>query len=134
MKPFKLKIVTPRGIYKETEVEMLNLRTTSGQIGILANHLPLASAIDISEMNYIKDEQRYKFALAGGFVYVNDDETTIIANAIESPEEIDLRRAQEAKARAEERLHNQSNDDMDILRAEVALRKAITRIRVKNEN
>ena len=132
MKPFKLKIVTPRGIYKETEVEMLNLRTTSGQIGILANHLPLASAIDISEMNYIKDGQRYKFA--GGFVYVNDDETTIIANAIESPEEIDLRRAQEAKARAEERLHNQSNDDMDILRAEVALRKAITRIRVKNEN
>lgn len=134
MKPFKLKIVTPRGIYRETEVEMLNLRTTSGQIGILANHLPLASAIDISEMNYIKDGQRYKFALAGGFVYVNDDETTIIANAIESPEEIDLRRAQEAKARAEERLHNQSNDDMDILRAEVALRKAITRIRVKNEN
>ena len=134
MKPFKLKIVTPRGIYKETEVEMLNLRTTSGQIGILANHLPLASAIDISEMNYIKDGQRYKFALAGGFVYVNDDETTIIANAIESPEEIDLRRAQEAKARAEERLHNQSNDDMDILRAEVALRKAIKRIRVKNEN
>ena len=134
MKPFKLKIVTPRGIYKETEVEMLNLRTTSGQIGILANHLPLASAIDISEMNYIKDGQRYNFALAGGFVYVNDDETTIIANAIESPEEIDLRRAQEAKARAEERLHNQSNDDMDILRAEVALRKAITRIRVKNEN
>ncbi|WP_270525966.1 F0F1 ATP synthase subunit epsilon [Longibaculum muris] len=134
MKLFKLKIVTPRGIYKETEVEMLNLRTTSGQIGILANHLPLASAIDISEMNYIKDGQRYKFALAGGFVYVNDDETTIIANAIESPEEIDLRRAQEAKARAEERLHNQSNDDMDILRAEVALRKAITRIRVKNEN
>ena len=134
MKPFKWKIVTPRGIYKATEVEMLNLRTTSGQIGILANHLPLASAIDISEMNYIKDGQRYKFALAGGFVYVNDDETTIIANAIESPEEIDLRRAQEAKARAEERLHNQSNDDMDILRAEVALRKAITRIRVKNEN
>ena len=134
MKLFKLKIVTPRGIYKETEVEMLNLRTTSGQIGILANHLPLASAIDISEMNYIKDGQRYKFALAGGFVYVKVDETTIIANAIESPEEIDLRRAQEAKARAEERLHNQSNDDMDILRAEVALRKAITRIRVKNEN
>ena len=131
MKPFKLKIVTPRGIYKETEVEMLNLRTTSGQIGILANHLPLASAIDISEMNYIKDGQRYKFALAGGFVYVNDDETTIIANAIESPEEIDLRRAQEAKARAEERLHNQSNDDMDILRAEVALRKAITRFVLK---
>lgn len=49
MKTFKLKIVTPKGIYKETDIEMLNLRTTSGQIGILANHLPLASAIDISK-------------------------------------------------------------------------------------
>lgn len=130
MKTFKLKIVTPRGIYKETEVEMLNLRTTSGQIGILANHLPLASAIDISEMNYIIQGERYKFALAGGFVYVNDDETTIIANAIESPEEIDLRRAEEAKRRAESKLQDK---DGDILRAEIALRKAILRIRVKNE-
>lgn len=130
MKTFKLKIVTPRGIYKETEVEMINLRTTSGQIGILANHLPLASAIDISEMNYIIQGERYKFALAGGFVYVNDDETTIIANAIESPEEIDLRRAEEAKRRAESKLQDK---DGDILRAEIALRKAILRIRVKNE-
>lgn len=131
MKTFNLKIVTPRGIYKEVEIEMLNLRTTSGQIGILANHLPLASAIDISEMNYISQGERYKFAIAGGFVYVNEDETTIIANAIESPEEIDLRRAEEAKQRAEEKLKSK---DADILRAEIALRKAITRIHVKNGN
>ena len=130
MKPFKLKIVTPRGIYKETEVEMLNLRTTSGQIGILANHLPLASAIDISEMNYIKDGQRYKFALAGGFVYVNDDETKIIANSIESKEEIDLNRAKEAKRRAEQRI-KEVTEKTDLLRAEIALKKAITRINVK---
>ena len=52
MKTFKLKIVTPRGIYKETEVELLNLRTTAGQIGILANHLPLASGLEIAEMDY----------------------------------------------------------------------------------
>ena len=58
MKPFKLKIVTPKGIYKETDIEMLNLKTTAGQIGILANHIPLASAIDISEMNYIENGER----------------------------------------------------------------------------
>lgn len=131
MKTFKLKIVTPRGIYKETDVEMLNLKTTSGQIGILANHLPLASAIDISEMNYIQNGERYKFAIAGGFVYVNEDDTTIIANAIESPEEIDLRRAQEAKQRAEGRLKS-SPSEIDVMRAEIALRKALLRIQVKN--
>jgi ATP synthase, F1 epsilon subunit (delta in mitochondria) len=130
MKTFKLKIVTPKGIYKETDIEMLNLRTTSGQIGILANHLPLASAIDISEMNYIQNGERYIFALSGGFVYVNEEETTIIANAIESPEEIDLRRAQEAKQRAEGRLKT-SQSDIDILRAEIALKKALMRIQVK---
>ena len=132
MKTFKLKIVTPRGIYKETEVELLNLRTTAGQIGILANHLPLASGLEIAEMDY-KDAngQRNRFALSGGFVYVNEDETTIIANAIESPEEIDLRRAEEAKRRAEKRFQDK---DGDILRAEMALRKAITRIHVKNGN
>ncbi len=129
MKTFKLKIITPKGIYKEIDVEILNIRTTSGQIGILANHLSLASAIDISEMNYIQNGERYKFAIAGGFVYVNEEDTTIIANAIESPEEIDLERAQEAKKRAEGRLKTPQN--IDIVRAEAALRKALTRIHVK---
>lgn len=133
MKSFKLKIVTPKGIYKETDIEMLNLKTTAGQIGILANHIPLASAIEISEMNYIENGERKTFAIAGGFVYVNEDETTIIANAIESPEEIDIRRAQEAKQRAEGRLKS-SPSDIDIMRAEIALRRAINRIHVKNGN
>ena len=113
------------------DVEMLNLRTTSGQIGILANHMPLASGLEISDMNYIKDGKREIFAVAGGFVYVNDKETTIIANDIESQEEIDLRRAEEAKVRAEKRLSEHTEED-DIVRAEIALKKAITRIRVKN--
>lgn len=129
MKTFNLKIITPKGIYKETEVEMINIRTTGGQIGVLARHLPLASGVEISEMNYVINGEKYKFAISGGFIYVSDDETTIIANSIESPEEIDLRRAEEAKRRAETRL---TNRDCDIQRAELALKKAITRINVKN--
>lgn len=64
------------------------------------------------------------------FIYVNETETTLIANAIESQEEIDLERAQEAKRRAEERLKIQ-NDEIDMLRAQAALQRAITRIHVK---
>ena len=132
MKTFKLRIVTPKGVYKDTDVEMLNLQTTTGQIGILAQHIPLASGIEISEMNYIQDGERYVFAIAGGFVYVSETETTIIANAIESPEEIDLERAEKSKQRAEKRISDKS--DVDILRAEVALKRALNRIHVKNGN
>ena len=132
MKTFRLKIVTPKGIYKEADIEILNIRTTAGQTGILAGHLPLASGIQVSELNYVENGQRYKYAISGGFVYVNETETTVIANAIESQEEIDLRRAEEAKQRAEQRL-NSKNPDIDLIRAEIALRKAINRISVKNK-
>lgn len=131
MTKFKLKIVTPNGIYQEVEIDQLNIRTTAGQVGILAHHMPLASGIEISMMNYIIDKKRYEFAIGGGFIYVNDDETKIIANSIESKEEIDLNRAQEAKQRAEERIKNAS-ETLDLQRAEIALKKAITRINVKN--
>lgn len=130
MKNFKLKIVTPKGIYREVEIEMLNIRTTDGQIGILANHMPLASGIQISQMNYIINGKREKFAIAGGFVYVSETETTIIANAIESEEEIDIQRAMAAKQKAEKRIMDVT--DIDMLRAEAALQRAITRINVKD--
>ena len=105
MKTFKLKIITPKGVYRETDVEILNIRSSGGQMGILANHIPLVSGIEISEMNYIdQNSQRQYFAIAGGFVYVGEQETVIIANAIESPEEIDLQRAEASKQRAQQRL------------------------------
>ncbi len=129
MSTFHLKIVTPSGVYAEKDVEILNIRTTMGQMGILANHLPLASAIEISEMNFVENNQRTFYAIGGGFVYVGDKETTIIANSIESKEEIDLARAMQAKERAQRRLET---SDGDLLRAEIALKKAINRINVKN--
>lgn len=130
MTKFKLRIITPHGIYQEVEIDQINIRTTAGQIGILAHHIPLASGVEISQMNYVIDGKKTYFAVAGGFVHVNENETTLIANAIESQDEIDLNRAERAKQRAEERLKNK-NSDTDILRAEVALRRALTRIHVK---
>ena len=119
MTKFKLKIITPQGIYQEVEIDQINLDTTAGQIGILAHHIPLASGVKVSQMNYIIDGKRTYFSVAAGFIYVN-----------ESQEEIDLERAQEAKRRAEERLKIQNNE-IDMLRAQAALQRAITRIHVK---
>ena len=87
MTKFKLKIITPQGIYQEVEIDQINLDTTAGQIGILAHHIPLASGVKVSQMNYIIDGKRTYFSVAGGFIYVNETETTLIANAIESQKE-----------------------------------------------
>ncbi|EMD17674.1 ATP synthase F1, epsilon subunit [Eggerthia catenaformis OT 569 = DSM 20559] len=130
MSKIHLHIVTPAGTYRDLDVDMLNITTTDGQIGILPHHIPLAAGVAISEMNYKLDGQYYKFAIAGGFLHVTPDNTvTVIGNAVESPEEIDLRRAEEAAQRAKERMKQK---DIDFKRAEVALKKALVRIDVKN--
>ncbi len=132
MNKFHLKIVTPKGTYREVDAELLNVKTTDGYIGILAHHIPLAAGVDISEMHYIVDGQKYEFAVAGGFVYVSPENTvTLIANVIESQDEIDLKRAQEAEKRARERLAKDGNG-LDVKRAELALKKALVRENVKN--
>ncbi|HAH74593.1 MAG TPA: F0F1 ATP synthase subunit epsilon, partial [Kandleria vitulina] len=59
MSKFHLKIVTPKGTYREVDVDILNIKTTDGYIGVLAHHIPLASGVDISEMNYKIDGQTY---------------------------------------------------------------------------
>ena len=83
-------------------------------------------------MHYEVDGKTYRFAIAGGFMYVDADNTvTVIGNAVESPEEIDLRRAEEAKQRAESRL-KKKDQNIDTKRAEIALKKALIRISVKN--
>lgn len=127
---FTLKIVTPKGIYLEKNIELLNLYTPVGQIGILENHLPLVSAIEICKMHYIENKATHYYAISGGFVYVSKECTTIITDAIESVDEIDLDRAQSAKQRAKQRLES-NNPDIDILRAQIALKRALNRISVK---
>ncbi len=130
MSKMRLKIVTPQGTYRDLDIDMLNIVSTAGELGILPHHIPLATGVTISEMNYKLDGEVYTFAIAGGFMYVDADNTvTVIANSCESPEEIDLQRAEDAKKRAEERL---KETNIDYQRAEIALKKALVRINVKN--
>ena len=65
----KCRIVTPGGLYKETECSILNIRTIDGQRGILSNHMPLVTMLEIGEMNFVTDKGREEFAVAGGMFY-----------------------------------------------------------------
>lgn len=132
MSEFKLRIVSPHGEYYTGNVEILNIVSTNGQLGILANMTPFAGVVEISEMNFVEKGQRRYFFVSNGFVYVTKEEVTLITDAIEDKEHIDLQRAQKAKERAERRL--QSKDaNLDVMRAQLALRRALTRIKIKND-
>ncbi len=127
----KCKIVTPDGLYKETLSSIINVGTIDGQRGILPKHMPIVLVLDISRMTLVENDKRQHYAIGGGMLYFADDEATILVNAIESQDDIDVDRAHRAKDRAEGRL-DKNDPNNDIRRAEVALKRAINRINVKS--
>lgn len=128
---FQLKIITPYGVFFEGDIDSLNICTAQGYLTILPNHIPLVTPLKINSMSYKKDKDIRVCALAGGIMYVNTTGTKIIANACEYREDIDIKRALEAKERAEKRLANK-NENINIARAEAALKRALNRIEIYN--
>lgn len=127
----KLKIIDLDGIYFQDEVDLVNLTIASGNVTILAHHIPLISSIDISHMYIKKNNETNNYAIAGGTLFVTEDECKIITTAIESENEIDFNRAENAKKRALDRLNMEKSDNIDIKRAEIALKKAINRLTLR---
>lgn len=122
----KLKIIDLDGVYFEGEVDLVNLTIASGNVTILANHLPLISSIDISHMYIKNDGEVINYAIAGGTLFVSEKECKIITSAIEKEDEIDFIRADKARQRALDRL--KAPENTDIKRAEVALQRALNRL------
>lgn len=126
---FRLQIVTPSRTFFDDEVEMVIVRTVEGDMGIMKNHALIVAPLKIGKVRIKKDGQFKEAAISEGFVQVQSDYTRIITDTAEWPEEIDVTRAEEAKERAERRLASKESD-IDRLRAEIALRKALTRLEV----
>ncbi|WDV46088.1 F0F1 ATP synthase subunit epsilon [Clostridiaceae bacterium M8S5] len=124
---FNLEIVTPDRKFFEEDVEMVIVRSTEGDIGILKNHTPLVTVLGIGKIKIQRDGDIKQAAIASGYMEVQKDKTTIITDAAEWPEDIDINRAEAAKKRAEDRL-NKKDKNTNITRAEIALAKAINRI------
>ena len=126
---FTLRIITPDRTFYEGDVQMVEFNTTEGAIGILKDHIPMTVLISPGVLTITREEETKVAALHAGFAEILGDRVTILAEIIEWPHEIDEHRAEEAKARAEERIQAGS-DDLDLKRAEISLRRAITRIQV----
>ncbi len=129
---FKLDVVTPDCNFYEGETDMVILRTTEGDIGILYDHEPLVAPLRIGSMRVRQDDKSFKWAAcSAGFVTVNEDRVTVVVDSAEWVEEIDIERALEAKTRAENRIQSGHDKGVDFVRARAALERAINRIKLR---
>jgi F-type H+-transporting ATPase subunit epsilon len=126
---FQLEIVTPEKMVVNEQAEEAQIPGKQGFLGILPGHAPLITELAVGEITYRSAGQTHHLALAWGFAEVLPDKVTILAETAERPQEIDVKRAQESKQRAEERL-NSGKTEVDYTRAEDALQRAETRLQV----
>ncbi len=127
---FPLEIVTPTRIIFRGEVCSLVVPGIVAPIGILANHAPFLTILDVGEVMVRVEPDQVRFmAVSGGFLEVLPDEVAILADAAEWAEEIDVERAERARRRALERL-KEGGPEVDMERALQALKRAQNRLRV----
>ncbi len=129
MSALHCRIVTPQGVYKEFDTDIVNIETLDGQQGILPNHMPIVTMLKVGKMKTTESGKREEYAVAGGLFSFRDNLAEIFTDAIENKNDIDIDRAERAKERAEKRL--QSKDpNIDLVRAQAALEKALNRLKV----
>ena len=125
---FHLRITSPDRLFYEGDLTMLDINTTEGQIGVLPNHIPLTSVLAPGACYiHLPDADPKVCAIHGGFIEILQDSMTILAEVCEWPDEIDVKRAEEARIRAERRL-SEKDAGMDIGRAMLALKRSAARI------
>jgi F-type H+-transporting ATPase subunit epsilon len=129
------RIVTPEGPVYVAEIEKVTVPTTSGEITILPTHAPLVSILQTGELVAMKDGEEVSMAVSGGFLEVRDGSRVyIMADTAERAEHIDVTRAEEARARAEELLAKQTDmADVDFARIQAVIEREMARISVANK-
>ena len=133
MDKLHLEIVTPARLLLSEEVDDVQVPGKNGYLGILPGHAPLISELQIGELSYRQGKNRHRLALAMGYCEVVRDQVRILAETAEKADEIDLERARSSKERAEKRLAEVNNPEIDFVRAMASLERAIARIRVREE-
>ncbi|HSU79291.1 MAG TPA: F0F1 ATP synthase subunit epsilon [Candidatus Angelobacter sp.] len=123
-------IVTPNGKVYEGDVHMVSVRAVAGDMGILPNHMPVVAPLKVSAVKFkIYDEEEF-VAVNGGFIEVRHDSVTILTEAAERKDDIDVARAEIAKERAERRLGELSELSPEYKGVQNELKRAENRLEV----
>jgi F-type H+-transporting ATPase subunit epsilon len=127
---FTLEVVTPTRLVVREAVTEAQIPVRGGYIGVLPGHTPLLAEMGIGELSYHLGGRVHSCTAMGGFVEVLSDRVIVLADAAERAEDIDSARAQTARDRAQKRLANPNDPNVDWKRAEAALERAQTRLAV----
>lgn len=127
MNSFPLKIVTPDGLQFDGQAEQLTVRTTTGDMGILAGHINCVAPLGMGRAVIVTDGQRRYAACIGGMLTVVDNHVTIVATTFEWAEQIDSARAEASQAKAEKVLQNKDASNTEIQLAQARLHRALVR-------
>ena len=132
MTPFSLKIVTPDGLIFDGQAEELVVRTTSGDLGILAGHINCVAPLGMGRATVIIEGKRRYAACIGGMVSVVDSNVTLVPTTFEWADKIDLKRAEASYDRATKALKQENATDTEIALAQARLHRALVRKSVVN--
>ena len=127
LKKIHLKVITHEKIVYENDIDALYVQSKDGRLGILKNHIPVMCALDIGVTKAVSGNEFQCITTMGGILQFSENNATILTDSAELDCDIDVARAKQAKERAEARLKARE-DNLDIVRAQIALAKAIARI------
>ena len=128
---FQVEIITPERIFYTGEASMIEFTSVEGEMGVYKNHIPLTTVLAPGIVTITEDDGQKKAAVHAGFAEILGDKVTLLAEIAEWPDEIDFDRAEAARERAKARIENKQDSGIDMIRAELALRKALVRISLK---
>lgn len=127
-----LKVITHEKVIYEKDIDALYVNSKDGEIGILKDHQPLICALNIGVAKAVTGNEAQCIATIGGILQFSNNQATILTDNAELDCDIDVARARQAKERAEQRLLAK-DENIDMARAQIALSKAIARIKASNK-
>jgi F-type H+-transporting ATPase subunit epsilon len=125
-----LELATPTRLVVSAEVDEVVAPGSLGYFGVLPGHAPLLATLGIGVVTYWIGRDEHHVAVSGGFAEVRNDKVIILADAAETPADIDRGRAERARDRAEARLSGRTQEEVDYARAAAAQARAVTRLQV----
>ena len=133
MTGFPLKIVTPDGIQFDGTAEELIVRSTTGDIGVLAGHINCVAPLGMGQAMIITEGKKWYAACIGGMLSVVNGTVTLVPTTFEWADKIDVQRAEASQKRAQAILQSKTSTDTDIRLAEARLKRALVRKSVANQ-